>query len=86
MNELVAKTKIGKPDLNNEHDGGSIWLASWKAPGWSFAGVIDEVGIFNTELSADTLKDISAQGFEKHMSAVSIDNRLTTKWGLLKTL
>ena len=48
--------------------------------------MIDEVGIFNTELSADTLKDISAQGFEKHMSAVSIDNRLTTKWGLLKTL
>lgn len=85
-NELVAKTKIGKPDLKNEHDGGSIWLASWKAPGWSFAGVIDEVGIFNTELSADTLKDISAQGFEKHMSAVSTDNRLTTKWGLLKTL
>ena len=83
-NELVAKTKIGKPDLKNEHDGGAIWLASWKAAGWSFAGVIDEVGIFNTGLSADTLKDISVQGFEKHMSVVSANNRLTTKWGLLK--
>ena len=83
-NELVAKTKIGKPDLKNEHDGEAIWLASWKAAGWNFAGVIDEVGIFNTGLSADTLKDISVQGFEKHMSVVSANNRLTTKWGLLK--
>ena len=43
--EVVAETKVGKPDLVKEHDGGAIRLASWKDSGWNFIGVIDEVGV-----------------------------------------
>jgi hypothetical protein len=63
-----------------DHDGGAIRLASWKDPGWNFKGVIDEVGVFNTGLSANTLNDISSKGLEKAMS-VSAEDRLTTTWG-----
>ena len=81
--EVVAETKVGKPDLMKDHDGGAIRLASWKDPGWNFKGVIDEVGVFNKGLSADTLNDISSKGLEEAMS-VSAEDRLTTTWGDLK--
>ena len=45
--------------------------------------MIDEVGVFNKGLSADTLNDISSKGLEKAMS-VSTENRFTTTWGDLK--
>ena len=82
-NEVVAKTKVGKPDLTNNADGGAIYLAQYKRAGWDYVGVIDEVGVFNKGLSADTLNDISSKGLEKAMS-VSTENRFTTTWGDLK--
>ena len=82
-NEVVAKTKVGKPDLTNHADGGAIYLAQYKKAGWDYIGVIDEVGIFNKGLSADTLNDISSKGLEEAMS-VSAEDSLTTTWGNLK--
>ena len=82
-NEVVSKTKVGKPDLTNNADGGAIYLAQYKRAGWDYIGVIDEVGIFNKGLSADTLNDISSKGLEEAMS-VSAEDRLTTTWGDLK--
>ena len=83
--EVVAETKVGKPDLVKEHDGRAIRLASWKDPAWNFIGVIDEVGVFNEGLSANTLQDISSGGLERAMS-VSTESKLTTTWAFLKTL
>ena len=62
---MVAKTKVGKPDLTNNADGGAIYLAQYKRAGWDYVGVIDEVGVFNKGLSADTLNDISSKDLEK---------------------
>ncbi|MFP6724565.1 MAG: hypothetical protein VCF25_30500 [Candidatus Poribacteria bacterium] len=45
--------------------------------------MIDEVGVFNKGISADTLNDIASKGIEKTMP-VSAKDRLTTKWGSLK--
>ena len=80
---MVSKARAGKPNLKNEHNGEAIWLASWKAPEWSFTGMIDEVWVFNKGISADTLNDIASKGIEKTMP-VSAKDRLTTKWGSLK--
>ena len=63
--EVVAETKVGKPDLTHDADGGAIRLASWKDPGWNFKDVIDEEGVFNEELSADTLKDFLPKALNK---------------------
>ena len=45
--------------------------------------MIDEIGIFDKGLSADTLNDIPSKGLEEAMSVAAKD-RLTTTWGNLK--
>ena len=83
MQPVVGQNRGGKPDLTNNADGGAIYLAQYKRAGWDYVGVIDEVGVLNKGLSADTLNDISSKGLEKAMS-VSTENRFTTTWGDLK--
>ncbi len=55
--------------------------ASWD--GWYFNGVIDEVAIFPTELSAEDIAAIASDGLER-AQAVSPAGRLATSWASLK--
>jgi len=83
--EMVSDIKIGTPDFTNEHDGGSIWLAKWKAAaGWDFTGVIDEVGVFNVDLTEGDIKHIMEKGLSSEL-AVSPASKLTTTWSNIKT-
>ena len=82
--EVVADLGVGNPDFSQDNDGGSIWLTRWKGGvGWDFAGVLDEVAIFNTALSEDDLNAVMEKGLEKALSVSPID-RLTTTWGNIK--
>ena len=84
--EAVADLGVGKPDFSQQHDGGSIWLTRWKGgAGWDFAGVLDEVAIFNTALSEEDLNTIMEKGLEKALSVSPID-RLTTTWGNIRRI
>ena len=87
-NEVVAKTKVGKPDLTNNADGGAIYLAQYKKAGWDYIGVIDEVGIFNVALTEADVMEIMKNGLKAAAlgatTAVYPSGKLTTAWGLIK--
>ena len=88
--EFVADKAVGKAD-DKPHAAtpaphqGSIWFATWKNPGWDFRGVLDDVGVFNTPLTDDELKDIMDNGLEE-ASAVSPLRKLTSTWGRIKRM
>ena len=87
--EMVKDIKLKKPDFTKNQGGGAIWLASWKAVGWNYIGVIDDVGIFNVALSADDLSSIMASGLDKTIIGVSVTpsaEKLTSTWGQIKSL
>lgn len=48
-----------------------------------FAGVIDEVALFNRALSASEVKE-AMNGLEKFIRAVTPQGKLTTTWGNIK--
>ncbi|HID56913.1 TPA: LamG domain-containing protein [Candidatus Poribacteria bacterium] len=52
-------------------------------PAGYFAGVIDEVAIFNVALDEETIKGIMEDGLKTSLS-VSPRDRLTTRWGEVK--
>ncbi|RKU29242.1 hypothetical protein C6497_06650 [Candidatus Poribacteria bacterium] len=78
--EAVADKDVGKPDDKPNSD---IRFASWKNPGWTYIGVLDEVAVFNTPLPEKELKQIMNIGLEETLS-VSSSGKLATTWGLLK--
>jgi hypothetical protein len=80
--ESVADKDVGKPDDKPNSD---IRLASWKNPGWTYIGVLDEVAIFNTPLPEKDLKQIMNIGLEEAL-AVSSSGKLATTWGMLKDI
>ena len=86
--KIVGDKAVGKADAKShpatpaEHQG-SIWLASWKAPNWDFRGVLDDIGVFNTTLKANTINNIMRDGLEK-ASAISLHRKITVAWGKLK--
>ena len=86
--KIVGDKAVGKADAKShpatpaEHQG-SIWLASWKAPNWDFRGVLDDIGVFNTPLKANTINNIMRDGLEK-ASAISLHRKITVVWGKLK--
>jgi len=81
--EMVKDLKVAKPDFTKNNAQGAIWLATWKAPGWDFKGVIDEVGVFNVALSKDDIQDIMNKGLAS-IAAVSPSGKLATTWADLK--
>ena len=85
--EMVGEKDVGEADANPNHTTpphqGSIWLATWKVPGWDFTGVLDEVGVFNTPLSDKDIKDIMDNGLEK-VSSVSSVGKMAITWGYVK--
>ncbi len=80
--EPVADKKVGKAD---DKPDGEIWLASWKNPGWSFRGFIDEVGVFNAPLTDDNIKHVMNNGLEKAL-AVSPTGKLASIWAHVKNI
>ncbi len=80
--EPVADKKVGKAD---DKPDGEIWLASWKNPGWSFRGFIDEVGVFNAPLTDDNIKHVMNNGLEKAL-AVSPTGKLASTWAHVKNI
>lgn len=87
--EMVNKKDVGKPDAKANFTAppnqGAIWLATWKAPGWDFRGVLDEAGVFNTLLSDADLKDIMNNGLEKAASVSSV-GKMALTWGYIKNM
>ena len=81
--EMVQDLKAGRPDFTKAHAGGAIWLATWKAPGWDFKGVLDEVAVFSVALSIDDINSIMNAGLES-ISAVSYAGKIATTWGRCK--
>lgn len=86
--ENVQEKKVDKPDVKSNAatppaNQGSIWLASWKAVGWSFIGVLDEVGVFNVPLAVEDIKDVMNNGLQK-ASAVSSVDKMAVTWGDIK--
>ncbi|MGQ9611134.1 MAG: LamG domain-containing protein [bacterium] len=85
--EMVKDLKVGKPDVATvapaPHQN-AIWLASWKAPGWDFRGVLDEACVFNVPLDSDDIKSIMNNGLQKATAVFSIDKKTIT-WAELKT-
>ncbi|MEK7397381.1 MAG: LamG domain-containing protein [Candidatus Poribacteria bacterium] len=85
--KMVKDLKLKKPDFTKNNGGGAIWLASWKAVGWSYIGVIDDVGIFSDALSADDIKNIMTLGLDKSIISLSVapgEEKLTSTWGQIK--
>jgi hypothetical protein len=88
--EVVNNKNVGKADVKSHpatpapHQG-SIWLATWKAPGWDFRGALDEAGVFNTPLDDKEIKTIMDNGLEK-ASSVSPAGKLALTWGAVKTM
>lgn len=88
--EMVGKKDVGKADVKShpatpaQHQG-AIWLATWKAPGWDFKGVLDEVGVFNTPLGDKDIKSIMDTGLEKASSVSSI-GKIAIRWGAVKNI
>ena len=87
--EMVGDKDVGKADVKPHNatpapHQGSIWLATWKAPGWDFRGVLDDVGVFNTPLSQDAIKDIMDNVLEK-ASSVSSVGKIAVTWGYIKS-
>ena len=80
--EMVQDLKVAKPDFTKNNADGAIWLGTWKAPGWDFTGVLDEVGVFNVALSEDDIKGIMKDGLSP--TAVSPSGKLATTWGEIK--
>lgn len=82
--EMVAEKDVGTPDTNlNASANGAVWLGSWKAAGWDYIGIIDEVGIFNVPLDENELASIRENGLAA-ASAVSQTGKLAVTWGTLK--
>ena len=79
---MVKDLKVAKPDFTKNNAQGAIWLATWKAPGWDFRGVIDEVGVFNAALSKNDIQGIMKDGLSP--TAVSQSSKLTTTWSAIK--
>jgi len=61
------------------------WLAT-DAGGWISACTIDDVGLFNVALDAETIKNIMDNGVERAtgFAAVETDGKLPSLWGKLK--
>lgn len=83
--EMVSEQAVSEPDVTNAHDGGAIWLGSWKDPGWNYIGIIDDVGAFNVALSAEDIQSIMNNGLD-NVAAVSSDDKLAETWGHIKGL
>ena len=85
--EMVNSKNVGKADAKANFTAppnqGAIWLATWKAPGWDFKGVLDEAGVFNTPLGDADLKTIQEGGLEK-ASSVSASDKIAVTWGAVK--
>ena len=82
---MVGEKDVGKPDFTNGADGGAIWLATWKNPGWDFTVVLDEVAAFNAPLSPEDLQDIMNRGLEG-AHAVSNVGKMAITWGYVKNM
>ena len=80
--EMVQDLKVAEPDFTKNNADGAIWLGTWKAPGWDFTGVLDEVGVFNVALSEDDIKGIMKDGLSP--TAVSPSGKLAATWGEIK--
>ncbi len=78
--EFVGEKAVGVPD---NKPNGDIRLASWKDPGWTYIGLIDDVGIFNIPLSEDDLLQVMDNGLEEALEVIAV-GKLTTTWGLIK--
>jgi hypothetical protein len=87
--EMVNSKNVGKPDANpnatTPPNQGAIWLATWKAPGWDFIGVLDEAGVFNTPLSDTDIKEIMNNGLEKLAPVYSV-GKMAIAWGSVKNM
>lgn len=82
--EMVNEKAVGKPDANlNAAGKGEIWFGSWKAAGWDYIGVIDEVAVFNVALSEDDINLIMENGLAK-ASAVSNVGKMAVTWAEIK--
>ncbi|MBD3183429.1 hypothetical protein GF312_14115 [Candidatus Poribacteria bacterium] len=85
--EMVGEKEVGTPDAQSNNAPApyqnAIWLGAWKAPGWDFTGVIDEVAIFNVALSDDEIVSIMNNGISEVLSVESI-GKMSVTWGFIK--
>jgi len=56
---------------------------TWKAPGWDYTGLMDDVGVFNVALEADDIVNIMENGLD-NVSAVSSAGKAAATWGYIK--
>ena len=54
------------------------------APATKFIGLLDEIGIFNTVLAADEIKDIMNKSLAKVFAAVEPSAKMAVTWGIMK--
>ena len=83
MRERRLPLADAKPNNTTPPNQGAIWLATWKAPGWDFTGVLDEVGVFNTPLGDEDLKAIMENGLQKASDVYSV-GKMAITWGYVK--
>jgi len=87
--EMVNEAKVGEPDVDPHpatpaDQGNAIWLGAWKAVGWDFTGVLDEVGALNTALGDEDINDIMNNGLQS-VAAVSGADKAAMTWGNIKS-
>ena len=80
--ESVGEKAVGKPD---DKPSGQLRLASWKDPGWTFTGILDDVGVFNTPLSDNDIMQIMDNGLEEALAVTAL-GKLATTWARVKEM
>jgi len=78
VNETAANFKI--PDATTPLMFGVHGIA----PDTKFIGVLDDIGIFSTDLSEDKITEIMANGLER-VSGLEPSGKLASTWGTLKS-
>ena len=81
--EVYAKT-AASGNLTESKDPIGIGINSAKAH--AFAGIIDEVGVFNKALAENDIKRIMTEGLDIMLgiSAVDLSGKITTTWAGIK--
>ncbi|MGQ9611093.1 MAG: LamG domain-containing protein [bacterium] len=69
----------GKPDANT----GPLTIGACTGMPYPVNGIMDEVALFSSALTEDDIKDIMNNGLTR-VTAVTLKDKLTTTWGIIK--
>ena len=84
LNGEVYGTTVASGDLTESQEPIGIGINSTRAH--AFAGIIDEVGVFNKALTESDIKGIMTEGLDMMLgiTAVDLSGKLTTTWAGIK--